>query len=205
MGLLGEFHVMHGTHLFGLSNVSQAGLEPAVAAVTVVALKFSQCGSSASGRFWSHGTQAICFCTLVAILDLSELLFSPARNCVTLELQLCLVSSTCPPPQKVEHFSFECFLLAQQISSGIHYLSCFGDSLLPCPPLSAFTAFPVFVHWEFSAESLAPSPTSILQDRFSIPPPLLLVLDYSSLFMFLSFVGVILKGTLFLVLPPLLE
>jgi hypothetical protein len=35
---LGEFCMMHGTHLFGLSNVSQAGLEPAVAA-----LKFSQC------------------------------------------------------------------------------------------------------------------------------------------------------------------
>jgi hypothetical protein len=35
---------MHGTHLFGLSNVSQAGLEPAAAAVVaVVTLKFSQC------------------------------------------------------------------------------------------------------------------------------------------------------------------
>jgi hypothetical protein len=43
-GWLGEFCVMRGAHLFGLSNVLQAGLEPAVAAeVAVAALKFSQC------------------------------------------------------------------------------------------------------------------------------------------------------------------
>jgi hypothetical protein len=42
----------------------------------------------------------------------------------------------------------------------------------------------------FSAESLAPCPIPILWDRFSIPlPPLLLVLDYSSMFMFFSFAG----------------
>jgi hypothetical protein len=35
---------MNGTHLFGLLNVLQAGLEPVVAAGAVVtALKFSQC------------------------------------------------------------------------------------------------------------------------------------------------------------------
>jgi hypothetical protein len=44
--------------------------------------------------------------------------------------------------------------------------------------------------WEFSTESLAPFPTSVLQGRFSISPPHpLLVLDYSSLFMFFSFAG----------------
>jgi hypothetical protein len=43
-GWLGEFHVTHGAHLFGLLNVLQAGLEPVVASVVVVAaLKFSQC------------------------------------------------------------------------------------------------------------------------------------------------------------------
>jgi hypothetical protein len=43
-GWLEEFHVTCGAQLFGLLNVSQAGLEPAAAAVVVVAvLKFSQC------------------------------------------------------------------------------------------------------------------------------------------------------------------
>jgi hypothetical protein len=90
---------MCGAHLFGLSNVSQAGLEPAVATkVAVAVLKFSQCnvlwggflwarhsvcqrfdsgwcfvsvkcGSNVSGRFWSHRTHAVCIYTLVAILD----------------------------------------------------------------------------------------------------------------------------------------
>jgi hypothetical protein len=93
-----------GTHLFGLLNVSQAGLELAVveevvAVVAVAAHLFSQCnivwrsfprargsecqkfdspwcfisakcGSSVSARFWSHGAHAVCFCTLVTILDL---------------------------------------------------------------------------------------------------------------------------------------
>jgi hypothetical protein len=45
-GWLHEFHIMHDAHLFGLSNVSQAGLEPvAAAAVVVAALKFSFCNS----------------------------------------------------------------------------------------------------------------------------------------------------------------
>jgi hypothetical protein len=36
--------MMHGAHLFGLLNVSEAGLEPVVAAEAVVtSLKFSQC------------------------------------------------------------------------------------------------------------------------------------------------------------------
>jgi hypothetical protein len=101
-----------------------------------------------------------------------------------------------------------------EISSRIHYLLCFGrlayhptpaltlcaspdlSWVLAAPlgvwyvaptPLSAFAAFPVF-HWEFGAECLAPCPTPVLQGRFSIAPPsLLLVLDYSSLFMFFSF------------------
>jgi hypothetical protein len=39
-GLLGEFHVMHGACLFGLLNVSQAGLEPVADAAAVAAHKF---------------------------------------------------------------------------------------------------------------------------------------------------------------------
>jgi hypothetical protein len=44
-GWLGELRMTLGTHLFGLPNVSHAGLESAVAAVTAVvaAHKFSQC------------------------------------------------------------------------------------------------------------------------------------------------------------------
>jgi hypothetical protein len=81
---LREFCMTHGTHMFGLLSVSQAGLEPAVsAAVAVAVLKFShcnmlcgsfpqargsgdqwfhsswcfisaKCGSSVSGRFWNQ-------------------------------------------------------------------------------------------------------------------------------------------------------
>jgi hypothetical protein len=98
---LGEFCMMLGAHLFGLLNVSQAGLEP-VAVVplhlfsqcNVAWLSFPQvrgsgcqsfdspwcfisvnCGSSISARFWSHGAHTVWFCTLVAILDLSSLRF----------------------------------------------------------------------------------------------------------------------------------
>jgi hypothetical protein len=55
--------------------------------------------------------------------------------------------------------------------------------------LLAFVALPAFIHWEFSTESSAPCPTSILWDRFSVPPPPpLSVLDCSLLFMLFSFV-----------------
>jgi hypothetical protein len=90
---------MRGTHLFGLPNVLEAGLEPRAAAeVVVAALKFSQCnvlwgsfpqarglgcrrfdsgwcfisskcGSNISGRLWSYGAHDTCFGTLVTILD----------------------------------------------------------------------------------------------------------------------------------------
>jgi hypothetical protein len=85
---------MLGAHLFGQPNVFQAGLEPVAAG----ALLFSQCnvmwksfpwgrgsgcqsfdscwcfistkcGSRVSARFLIHRAQAVCFCTLVAILD----------------------------------------------------------------------------------------------------------------------------------------
>jgi hypothetical protein len=59
-----------------------------------------------------------------------------------------------------------------QLSSGIHYLPCFGRCLITSPPLSAFAPFPMLVHWEFGTETLAPCPIHILQGKFSIPPPL---------------------------------
>jgi hypothetical protein len=45
-----------GAHLFGLSNVSQAGLEPAAAAAVVAALKFSQCNGLWGSFPWSRGS-----------------------------------------------------------------------------------------------------------------------------------------------------
>jgi hypothetical protein len=45
MGCLGEYRVALGAHLFGLPNVLQGGLEPAVVVVMVVVAVhlFSQC------------------------------------------------------------------------------------------------------------------------------------------------------------------
>jgi hypothetical protein len=64
------------------------------------------------------------------------------------------------------------------------------DWLFAPPQLSAFVAIPMFAYWDFGTESSSPCPTPILWGRFSIPPPPpLLVLDYSSLFMFSNFVG----------------
>jgi hypothetical protein len=89
---------MLGAHLLDMPNVSQAGLEPASGGVG--ALLFSQCnvawrsfvrargsgcqsfdsswcfistkcGSNGSARFLICRAHAVCFCALVAILDLS--------------------------------------------------------------------------------------------------------------------------------------
>jgi hypothetical protein len=129
----------------------------------------------------------------------SELLFSPGGNCIALQVQLCLVSSS---PSKVGQFSFEHCLLSLEISSGIHHLPCFGR--LACHPtptlsfytspdfclvlvaplggwlftsslLSAFVTFPEFNEFiQFSTESSAPCPIPVLLGRFSVPPPPLL-------------------------------
>jgi hypothetical protein len=50
-----------------------------------------------------------------------------------------------------------------------------GGWLVTLPLLSAFAFLLMLVHYEFSGENLAPSPTSILQSRFSIPPPPLMI------------------------------
>jgi hypothetical protein len=134
-------------------------------------------------------------------------LFSPGGSCIPSTVTL--VSSS---PSKVGQFSFEYYPLSHEGSAGIHCLPCFGrlaccptptlslcassdlclvlaaplGGQLDAPPsLSAFVALPIFVHWEFSS-----LPTPALRGRFSVPPPPpLLVLDYSSLFMLFSFVG----------------
>jgi hypothetical protein len=85
--------------LFGLSDVSQAGLEPASG--DTGALLFSQCnlaqrragvsgyespdsswcyfsakcGSNISAKFLIYGAHTACFCILVAILDITDLKF----------------------------------------------------------------------------------------------------------------------------------
>jgi hypothetical protein len=89
-GWLGEYHVMLGAHLFGLLNISQAGLElaaggggsPPVLSVKVAwrslpwargsgYRSFDSCwcftsakhGSSISERSLIHGSHAVCLCT----------------------------------------------------------------------------------------------------------------------------------------------
>jgi hypothetical protein len=93
-GWLREYHMMLGTHLFGLQNVSQTDLEPAVAVAVAAAHLFSQCNvawrsflqargsgcwrfdspwcfiSAKCARFLSHRVHTFWFCTLVTILDL---------------------------------------------------------------------------------------------------------------------------------------
>jgi hypothetical protein len=124
------------------------------------------------------------------------------------QLQLCLVSSS---PRKVGQFSFQCCPLSHEISSRIHHLPGFGKLVCHSTPTLSLCASPnicsvlVCLLWEvgllphpcfqpllldlhYFTESLAPCPTPVLQGRFSIPPPPLLVLDYSLLFMLFSFV-----------------
>jgi hypothetical protein len=60
--------ILHGAHLFGLSNISEAGLEPAAAAESAVAtLKFSQC-NVLWGSFPQLGVQGIKGLILVSAL-----------------------------------------------------------------------------------------------------------------------------------------
>jgi hypothetical protein len=92
-----------GTHVFGLLNVLQAGLEPAAVVVAVAAHLFSQCnvalrnfhwargsgcqsfdspwcfisakcGSSISAMFWSHGAHTVWFHNLIIIFQVYLLL-----------------------------------------------------------------------------------------------------------------------------------
>jgi hypothetical protein len=100
-------------------------------------------------------------------------LISPAAGCVILQLQIFgqLILS------EVGQFSFDCCPLVQEISSTIHYLSCFGGGLSLC----LFTGISTLGVY-FFALSPFPGEGSV----FHLPPPLS-VLDYSSLFF--SFVG----------------
>jgi hypothetical protein len=70
--------------------------------------------------------------------------------------------------------------LAQEMSSVIHYLPCFGEWLIT-HLLSVFTVFPVFVYLEFMLR-LALCSSPFLWCTFSVPPVPSVVLDYSLLF-----------------------
>jgi hypothetical protein len=120
LGWLGEFHVTHGAHLFGLLNVSQAGFGTVSGRVVVAmaAHNFSlcnvpwkkfpwarslrcwcfgscwcfistKCGSSISARFWSCGTNTVCFCTLVVTLENPQVIFVHALSISRKYVQLC--------------------------------------------------------------------------------------------------------------------
>jgi hypothetical protein len=93
-------------------------------------------------------------------------------------------------PQQGRAIRFEYYPLFHETNWGIYNMPCFGGWFFALPLLSAFVAFPVFIHWEFSTGSSAPCPTPVLQGRFSIPPPpLMSVLEYSLLFCFSVLLG----------------
>jgi hypothetical protein len=96
----------------------------------------------------------------------------------------CLVSFS---PSKVRQLSFEYCPLSHEISSGIHHLPHFGR--LACHPTPC--SQPLLLYLRLFNENLAPCSTPVLWGRFSILlPPVVLVLDCSSLFMLFSFVVV---------------
>jgi hypothetical protein len=105
-------------------------------------------------------------------------------------MQLCLVSSS---PSKVGQFSFKCCPLSQKSALGSTSFTALGVwpfGMLVChstPSLSLYASGDLC--W-VPLVPLALCPTPVLQGRFSIPPPpLMSVLDYSSLFMVFSFAG----------------
>jgi hypothetical protein len=85
-----------------------------------------------------------------------------------------LSSAVRSSPSKVGQFNFESFPLAQEISSVIHYLPCFGGGLSLC----LFTEGSVL-----GGLFLCLTPFSGA-DSVLHPPLMLSVLDYSSLFGF---------------------
>jgi hypothetical protein len=84
-------------------------------------------------------------------------------------------------------FDLGCCSLAQEMSSMIHYLPCFGKWLIAHSTLG-FCAFPVFFYW-FFALILSPSFSSFLRCTFSIPVPSAVVLDYILIFVIQVFLG----------------
>jgi hypothetical protein len=61
---------------------------------------------------------------------------APSAVCVLLQFIVCF---------SLGKFGLGCCYLAQEISSVIHYLPCFGEWLIALL-LSVFTAFPVFIY-----------------------------------------------------------
>jgi hypothetical protein len=143
----------------------------------------------------------------------SKLLFPPHSSCVALQLQLCFVGSS---PRQVGQFSFECCLLSQKSAPGFTPCPPLGGWPVVPPSLSAFAVLCTH-HWKFGTKNSDPCPTPassalrvwllaphlgvqhwefsscptlVLPGRFSIPSlSLMLVLDYSSLFMFSVLLG----------------
>jgi hypothetical protein len=104
-------------------------------------------------------------------------------------LEISSVSNTCPvlggwPVVPLLLSVFEIFLISAGCKRLFWEVGLSPDSHSQC--LLIYHCF----FTEFSAENLAPCPTSTFQGRFSFPPPpSLSVLDYSSLFIFFSFAG----------------
>jgi hypothetical protein len=137
------------------------------------------------------------------------LLFLPGSSYIVLLLQLCLVNSS---PNKVGQFSFEYCPQSHQTSSAIHHSLALECWLVTPSLLSAFVPCPASAGWEFNSSGrlachftpalsacsqplllslrvqlLAPPPFKVGSVLCSTPPPSSVV-DYNSLFMFLSFI-----------------
>jgi hypothetical protein len=116
----------------------------------------------------------------VCVKWFNPLLFLPGGSCIALPLQLCLVSSS---PSKVGQFSFEYCPQSHWTSSGIYHGPNVGGWLVASPCSQCLFHTPPSL-----SESSAPCHTPFLRGLFSSPLPPLSVVDYNSLFLFLSFV-----------------
>jgi hypothetical protein len=142
-------------------------------------------------RFVVFTRQQLC-CPTAATLAVS----SPSKvGQFSSEYALC---PTRPGPDPLLVLLWEVGLLPHPCSQSLCFsqpllcasLALLGGWLATPHRLSAFVAFPAFVHGEFRTENLGPCPTSILSGRFRVLPlPSMLVLDYNSLIMLFNFGG----------------
>jgi hypothetical protein len=139
---------------------------------------------------------------LPACVGWSELLFSPGSSCAPQQggvfqfwmlLSVSEIGSRIPCFEMLAYYTTPALSLCAFPDLWWVLISPLRGWLVTLLLLSAFTALPALVHWEFGTKSLATCPTPILWGRFSVPPPPpLLVLDYGSLFM----LSVLLRGLL---------
>jgi hypothetical protein len=151
--------------------------------------QFVQCGQNCYCCFYQVAAALPYRCNSVELLP---------QQVGTIQFEYCplfmrpaLGSTTCPalghwlvaPPL------LSAFVCLSQPLLGASWVP-FGGWLVASPLFSAFIAYPLFIHWEFGTENSTPCPTPLLWGRFRLPPPpLLLVLGYSWLFMLFNFVG----------------